>query len=301
MNLPSFLTGGSSFPHPHSPAGRHLTPQQIEKHFAPKSFGVIDIPRVMHEKEHWPMSAKLMNLWLNAPAKKMTIAEKTGDVKASNYPTRYVSTDLFTIVWLLKFKTASDGYASLKKNLKTDGAINKIRQIVKAQKNLFGSSCIQISNSLLPVELHTNWQFQFQPVGFSFSEGLDDLYGSLGRFAWYAAIVDAIYIGPEKSHKASLQIMKIGVYMRDTFEFLGGQYLGHWNTNGMKIDVSSVIAARLSDEFECHWNLNDNILGEMQPINNSDFNSYRAATRRGGDLMIFSNVRVEDVSLTIEL
>ena len=141
----------------------------------------------------WPTSAALMDLWLNAPTRVMTAAEKSGETQAIDYPTKYVSKELITVDWLLKFKLAADEYNNLLKKLNTRKAVVILKAKIGTQTGLPGSGSVRISNVLDPVELHSRWQFQLQPVGFSLDAGLDDLYGSLGRFAWYAAVVSDLH------------------------------------------------------------------------------------------------------------
>ena len=56
-----------------------------------------------------------------------------------------------------------------------------------------------------------------------------------------------------------------------------------------------------NSEFECDWPMDGGTLGNLQPINNSDFNSYRKNNGKGGDLLVFSDVRVENVTIEIKL
>ena len=300
LTSPSGLFG-SSFPHPLSPSARLLTPQQIEKAFSSKSFGVANIPSVMREKMAWPKSAALMDLWLNAPTRVMTAAEKSGETRAIDYPTKHVSKELITVDWLLKFKSAADGYSDLLTKFNTRKAVARLKEIIRSRAGLPGSGSVPISNVLDPVELHSTWQFQLQNVGFDLFAGLDDLYGSLGRFAWYAAVVEAIYTAPAKGSPGSFNVSKVGIYVRDTFDFNGGQYLGHWNEKGVRIDKVAALGVAVNSEFECDWPMDGGTLGRLQPINNSDFNSYRDKNKKGGDLLVFSDVRVENVAIEIKL
>jgi len=292
--------GQMSFPHPQSPAARQLTQQQIEKHFMPKAFGVTDIPSVMREKMKWPKSAALMDMWLNGSEKIMTLREKSGVEPASSFPSTYISKELFTVNWLRSFMVASTGYSTLIKKLKTPNSTSILKERVKLQQYRQNIGELKISNQPLAVNLHTDWQFQFEPVGFNLFEGMDDLYGSLGRFAWYAAVVEGAYAPPTQAAKSQLRVSKVGIYMRDTYDFIGSQYLGHWNHEGMIIDLKSLLMARMDDEFESNWNVNHPGLGTLYPINNSDFNSYRQRTHKGGDIMVFSDVSIESVDLTFD-
>ncbi len=148
-------------------------------------------------------------------------------------------------------------------------------------------------------EVHATRQFQFSTVGYG-SE-FDDLYGSLGKFGLYAAVLDWNISDSAAKGRRTLKITKVATYMRDTFDFLGGQYLGHWNERGMGIVAGAGIAASINSEAEWHLPAWHPGLGWMTPINNSDFRSWQERSGSGGDLLLFSNTKTEPVDIAVEL
>ena len=89
------------------------------------------------------------------------------------------------------------------------------------------------------------------------------------------------------------------LYMRDTYDFIGPQYLGHWNENGMGFPVAAALA-RAAD-FEWHLAAYSINHGWMTAINNSDFDNYRKKSGQGNDLLVFSDVLPFDTLIEVQL
>ncbi|HEX4919104.1 MAG TPA: DUF6402 family protein, partial [Limnobacter sp.] len=75
-------------------------------------------------------------------------------------------------------------------------------------------------------EQHCAFQFQREHVGYSIGR-LDDLYGSLGNFTLYA-MPARVQLSPLNSRSCKARVEGVLLYARDTFDFVGDQYLGHW-------------------------------------------------------------------------
>ncbi len=294
-------TGGSCsadatrvLPHPRAPAARQLNVDDIRPAATAATFGVQDIPLVMREQLGWTKSAAVMDKWFTGAAREMSEEEKTGKLPASAFPSAYVDTTLFTMAWLLRFERVSKAYSRLKDILKSANAISELTKIARTLPPEASSP----GTPLDVLSLHSRFQFQFVPVGYDGE--MDDLYGSLGRFALYAAPLEWRVDRPKKGHAGGVfEISKIGIYMRDTFDFRSAQYLGHWNRQGIGIVVAAGLAGRLVDESEWHLDAWSPTLGTMVPINNSDFRAWRTRTGKGGDLLLFSDIVAEPIQLSI--
>jgi len=57
----------------------------------------------------------------------------------------------------------------------------------------------------------------------------------------------------------------------------------------------------LVDESEWQLDAWSPTLGMMAPINNSDFRAWRTRHDKGGDLLIFSDIVVESIQLSIPI
>ncbi len=253
-------------------------------------FTVRDIPNVMKNKLNWPKSAEVMELWFSLPAKEMSRDEKTGSV---SYPEQYINTTMFSLDWLDQFERVRVAKSKLLSStiLWSNAARNQVKNKVLAQQE------ISIDNSSLSVEnLHKYWQFQYSGVGYDFGV-VDDLYGSLGNFAIYAAISKG-YIEQKKENKY-LIVTEIAIYMRDTFDFIGEQYLGHWNKDGMGINLVGGVMNKLDWEWKlAGWNPS---LGMMQSFGNENYRTYRDENGMGGDLLLFSDMQRVTVNEKINI
>ena len=87
--------------------------------------------------------------------------------------------------------------------------------------------------------------------------------------------------------------------MRDTYEFIGEQYLGHWNKNGLGINLYGGLMNKVNWEWKLPgWNPD---LGIMAAFGNSDFREYRKEYHQGGDLLLFSDIQKISVDEKIEI
>ena len=292
----AFSNGLAGFPHPLSPANLQITPELVRKAAAAPAtpFGVKDIPKVMTGKLNWPKSAALMQRWLDEPKLKMTKRQKEGDDLADTYPKTGLELKLFTMEWLLKYPRAGDALDVLKQRLDTPAALSQLKKLMASQP-LVGKASFLIKNAADPVALHAHWQFQRSPLVESSMRAMDDLSGALGRFMFYAAVL----AGEVTGSPSLLRVRKVGLYMRDTYDFLGGQYLGHWNEQGMGLPVAAAVASAA----ELEWSLPAYSVnhGWMTPINNSDFDAYRDKTGQGNDLLVFSDVLPFDTLIEVPL
>ena len=178
-------------------------------------FGVQDIPAVMHKSLHWPLSAAVMALWFSKPARVMSSAEKQDGSQGATFPTAFLDTSMFTMQWLLSFKRVETALQQLTSTLNTPNARKVLASISKALPN--GASSAE---GLNVANLHAQRQFQLAQVGYAGE--MDDLYGSLGKFGLYAAMLDWQITGAPAQGQRHLQISRVGIYMRDTFDFIGG-------------------------------------------------------------------------------
>jgi hypothetical protein len=124
-----------SLPHPYSPAGAALTPNQIKQKVAePEPIKLTDLPGVMRKKG-WPVGAAVMEKWLAGSMRRMTPAEKTGKIPADKYPPEFIDTKLITWQWLLTFDIVRDGKAALTERLttKNENTLKELKNIMKKQ------------------------------------------------------------------------------------------------------------------------------------------------------------------------
>jgi hypothetical protein len=253
-------------------------------------FTVIDIPDVMEYKLRWPKSAEVMRKWFSLPGRAMTDGEKKDDYP---YVNSHIDSIMFNWQWLNSFERVREAKELLlsDKVLWSENAKDELKNCLRE------SSHNNIDNrSLTITELHEKWQFQYSKVGFEFG-ALDDLYGSLGNFALYAAIQKAsVY---EKDGQSYLRVTEVAIYMRDTYDFIGGQYLGHWDFDGMGINAAGGFLNQKGKEWKLPaWNPKH---GVQDAFGNQDFREYREGCNMGGDLLLFSDIITVDVDEKIKI
>ncbi|MDC5842174.1 DUF6402 family protein [Vibrio europaeus] len=257
-------------------------------------FTVIDIPDVMEYKLGWPKSAEVMRKWFSLPGRAMTDNEKVG---IEPYITTHTDSTIFSWQWLESFERVNKVKETLlsDKVLWSENAKDELKNCLRKSNHDFTHSDID-NRSLTVMELHTNWQFQHSKVGYELG-AVDDLYGSLGNFALYAAIQKAHFY--EEDGQSYLRVTEVAIYMRDTFDFIGVQYLGHWDHGGMGINV--IGGAFNMREWQWRlpaWNPK---LGIIDAFGNQDFREYRQACGKGGDLLLFSDIVTVDIDEKIKI
>jgi len=125
---------------------------------------------------------------------------------------------------------------------------------------------------------------------------MDDLYGTLGTFSFYAAIDSYTYFRLRPG-RTRLTIYGVSIYMRDAFTFLdrtrGTQYLGHWNKTGFILVPAAIAVGEISasDRFNFVAQRNDTASENniYYPVRNKDYREWQLKHRQGGDLILYSD------------
>jgi hypothetical protein len=106
------------------------------------------------------------------------------------------------------------------------------------------------------------------------SGGLNDLIAALGAFT-FRIVIDGSVI-PVLSGGREVTVTKVGVFVRDSFDFEGFQFLGFWNDSTNSVSAINPLAGT--------------------PVFNSTLRDYRDRYHMGGDFMVFSDVKVTTLS-----
>lgn len=155
--------------------------------------------------------------------------------------------------------------------------------------------------------------------------GMTDVSAALGNFNFYATIAKAfIERTPQRrpttassDERECIQrtatVTHIYTYMRDSYSFqdkgVTSQYLGHWNKRGMILlpgaAITHFMAEGLGSRVPKSWQMEaddmallpvtikDRLASEYvyYPIRNRDFRAWQAKHQRGGDFLIYSDIR----------
>ncbi len=228
-------------------------------------FKLTDLPDII-DKNGWKVSSLLMRRWLTSPAHEMTPREKEGKTNPHSYPV--VDTTSVTMKWALSYPRLKQEYDEIFGSKGLFSNTPPIYQSAPAFKELISKllrhgkfatwpeSFGSFSSSVPSINEES--QLQFKKVGDnSFKAAsygsalasdvvrgdpdLDDPWVAPGDFSFKIA-GEGVVTPKTKSvvrgttcdievEYYDVQVNRIGVYIRDSYDFNGDQYLGHWRKN----------------------------------------------------------------------
>ena len=267
----------------------------------------------------WKVSAALMRKWFAADAREMTLDEKLGKVPPRQYPRDLLDTTTVTLDWILGFRRAEIAYQSIlnhRGSILSGSAVynEKLKeQLVRRIRNagLFASDARTFGDlARTPIWQHENWQVQLVKVDVESNdrlqlkfEGLDDLFGALGGFALYLAAygtvtpnVKVFPSGGPNSRMVKRYLIEMThavIYAKDTYDFNDQQYLGHWNREGVEVKMMVAVQDTLGTVDPDIYTPFGDAPDIKFPVGNESFRRYRGKHGKGGDLLIFSDMKVE--------
>lgn len=118
---------------------------------------------------------------------------------------------------------------------------------------------------------------------------IDDFVAAIFRASWKLVISGDCAFTFASTGLPSLQVRvkKIGVFLRDTYDFSGPQYLGNWSSSGVRygiypfdpaIDYTKPVKMLLEEDVQYY------------KVNNRSYDKFRVAYKKGGDFYLFSDV-----------
>ena len=264
-----------------------------------------DLPDVMDGKLGWRVAAACMLRWFRNGSAVMTPAMKTGVTPISELPSNMLCTDLLTMDWAMRFARVSEAHDKLLKDGFSPKGMALLAQRVRAQ--FIADPC--------PVDPGKKWRFgdlsrttsvvsstaqiNFLTVGGSMWDPLDDFYGAVGRGTLNLAVSGMVE--NLKGGAFRIEIDRVGVYLRDTYDFVGDQFLGIWWSGGVLGMVGEALGKtgiypRIAIERDAKDERHDE--RQAYSVSNADFDAYRARFGHGGDYVNVSDVRVMQLSPT---
>ncbi len=199
-----------------------------------------EIPDEM-EWNHWNEGAQLLETWFERPP-----------TTAPNYSAPV--TNLIKMDWVLQFSRAKSVYDEmLKDRIWTNKAgQDRLAEIFK-KKPPTGPTFGDLGQSVTQID-----EAWVNSRSVSSGSTVDALTAALGGFLLQVAIAGKAVRAPTGA--IMLTIEEIGIYVKDSFDFNGAQFLGVW---GYRDD----------------------------PVYNEDFRKWRADHNLGGDFQVFSDVK----------
>jgi hypothetical protein len=249
---------------------------------------------------------QLMETWFSRPA------------AAYPYYSRPV-TNVITMDWVLSFERAKQVYDKLLADkIWTNAAAQKeIANWLDRKKLLeyfpgtqtFGD----LTQSVLDLEFH---YINFRTSGEAYAKGacglgtvifrnsrplanllppppfVDDLDAALGAFTFYVVVAGTVAKPINDPAKPTVEwklgydvtIDEIGVFIRDSFDFKGDQILGYWAYP--EPFASGLYKGRFPSGYVSALPFEG---GEL--VTNDDFRKYRAQTGKGGDFLVYSDLK----------
>jgi hypothetical protein len=228
------------------------------------------IPLVMR-KYNWTRGARLMEIWQSRPVAISNPERGTG------YGTPV--TDVITMDWALGFRRARVVYDSIIRDQLwlEDYAKKEIGGMLLRNGLLMGDYKPKPFGDLSKpaTEVHKN-HIDYFKVSYEmqdFSVIIDDIVAALGRFAFWVAVAGTIApIVPNAKYQVKIE--ELGLYIKDSYDFDGDQYLGSWSDDRFSFDTTP---------------------DDMMRVTNETFRDWRATFGLGGDFLVFSDVRREKV------
>ena len=216
---------------------------------------VTDIPRIMRNNG-WANGAALMEEWFRRPS---AVAPAYGPPE-----TTIIRMDS----WALTFAEARGVYHQLirDRNWANQPAQREIATMLR-RKGLIGRQRRSFGNLGWHVPLQDPDYINFRVVS---SSTLNDLTAALARFVFRVCIAGTVEpLTAPTRHRVT--ITEVGVYIRDSYDFNGSQFLGYWNDRTNRVST---------------WNP---LVGDA--VRNSDYRAWRTANAMGGDFIVYSDIK----------
>jgi hypothetical protein len=254
-----------------------------------------NIPRVMRKKG-WNAGARLQETWFKRPAKaaRGLDGSLTADVLNS-----YTDPVTISIDWALRFPRAQDAYtrllsddiwrtdearSTLATRLRNAGLLAPLpgRAAFDTPLRSFGDS------SLSALEMYNNRVYR-QPVNYGteyWIPVLDEMVAALGRFNFWLTAMGTVGPVPNPAGLADLTaflvtVEDVAVYIVDSFDFNGYQYLGAWSDD-------DVVMQPVNDPDESFTDSGNDLMS----VFNSTYRDWRSKHNMGGDFLVVSDVRI---------
>ena len=248
-----------------------------------------DIPKAM-DNMGWKVSAQMMRRWFaTKPAWEMPELWRGG--KNINYlalPASQVEDQIIKMKWVLGFDRVVPVFEDLCQNWNNQAGIDtlKKRLIVMGWKS---GGTLKLGQGLKAAkELDLTCQVNSRPFG-GLPDTLDDLYGAVFRATLKLAVVGKVSRSIF-SKRDMFEIEKIGVYVRDTYDFNADWFddalvgLGVWSKKRLLSKKDMLLYKSTPLPLLAH------AYPGFVPARNEDFRNWQKHRNEGGDFFVFSDV-----------
>ncbi len=230
----------------------------------------------------WQTAVRCQNEWINHPM----------NTQPSAVPP---VTGILTMSWILGFQVANDEFNIIFSNAtwKSKEALESLATQIKkmSTNNLIslpqtvGGSCTfgTFSMSTLPGKSYPEieeYYYQYQARSTKLYDSIDEFLGAIGSLTFHIAAKGKV---EKLASGYKIDIEQVGVYVKDSYDFTGSQYLGCWD-----------IRTNTISQFPSPASSGVNIY-------NSDYQEYQKRTGMGKNYLNYSDVSVKNMGYTFEV
>jgi hypothetical protein len=256
-------------------------------------FAITDIPKAMRGN-NWAVAARLMERWFSAKAYAMSSLVKDGSISPLTLDKSLIDTNIVTMSWALKFDRVSAASAQLTKTWATPNGLKRLYELVRAQGITRLNTKWAFGDPLQATYyLDKTCQVNFVTFGNQLKDPLDDLFGAIGKGTLKIAVFGQVD-SSAKDAKHVLTIEKIGLYIRDAYDFNDdssiSQPLGYWGFSGVESFKLMARDVPLKTEFEAETS--EELNAKRYRVTNASFQNFRKETSKGGDFLIYSDLHL---------
>lgn len=230
------------------------------------------IPRIMRGRG-WVKGAALLDNWF-----RRGVTDRAPD------------TTTITMDWALRFGRARQVYEQLlrEKIWVNEAARQQIRTLLIRKALLRPGQCSAFGALSDPVPGQDPDYINQRPAG-DYTV-FDDMTAALGNFNFRVVVAGGVEAAGFGRYR--VVINEVGVYIRDSFDFDGDQNLGCWSEDP---DLFSPIMLPGSSTPPRGAGLWDSFVASQTPlftpVGNRDFRNWRTRNNRGGDFLVFSDLK----------
>jgi hypothetical protein len=185
----------------------------------------------------------------------------------------YAAPDTTTIRmdrWVLTFPRARQVYVQLlRERIWANTAAQAEIATMLRRRHMLGRSRRSFGNLMAPANLQDRDYINQRVVSFQLSD-LDDMSAALGRFVFRVLVAGTVE-DDGSGRGFPVTIERVGVYLRDSYDFNGDQFLGFWDDSDNSVSMTNPFSGT--------------------GVSNSDFRDWRARNRLGGDFLVYSDVK----------
>jgi hypothetical protein len=251
-------------------------------------------------KMGWGTAAALMQRWFDSPAWEMPEdwkKERTQPPPMS-LAAAQCDVDIVKMTWAMEFERCRTAASEAESRVTTVKGIQRLAYLLRQRGWNGKGSCALGSTTMSALEMDAQAQVNFSLLG-EIWDVLDDFYGALGTATMKVGVVgraSSVENPLTKKTRYLFYVEHLGFYIRDHYDFNGPQYLGTWTENRVITKAETLLS--MTPHGEVILRLKN---GPFAAVTNSDFRRYRDSTGKGGDFVIYSDIRWKKVDLVIDL